>query len=52
MSAMRLHHSTVWNVTVEINLYEVTMPFQCCILENGTNGNLGKFFKILKQKMY
>jgi hypothetical protein len=35
-SAVRLHHSTLWNMgemTLEINLCEVTAPFECCILE-------------------
>jgi hypothetical protein len=35
-SAMRLRYSTVWNVgemTLEINLYELTAPFECCVLE-------------------
>jgi hypothetical protein len=52
--AMRLRHSTGWNVgvmTLDINLYELTAPFKCCF-GNGTDGNLGKFFKILKQKVY
>jgi hypothetical protein len=33
---VRLCHSTVWNMgelTLEINLYELTAPFECCILE-------------------
>jgi hypothetical protein len=36
MSAMRMRHSAAWNVvemTLEINLYELTMPFEHCILE-------------------
>jgi hypothetical protein len=35
-SAVRLCNSAVWNVaemTLEINLYEQTMPFECCVLE-------------------
>jgi hypothetical protein len=38
-------------MTLEINPYELTMPFERCVLET-TNGNSGKFFKILKQKRY
>jgi hypothetical protein len=33
---LRLRHSTVWNMgkmTLEINLYELTAPFECCVLE-------------------
>jgi hypothetical protein len=33
---MRLRHSIVWNVgevTLEINLCELTVPFECCVLE-------------------
>jgi hypothetical protein len=36
MSAIRLYHSAVWNVaemTLEINLYELIVPFEHCILE-------------------
>jgi hypothetical protein len=45
VSAMRLHHSAAWNLaemTLEINLYELNMPFQCCVLETeqmATQGN-------------
>jgi hypothetical protein len=35
-SAVRSHHSAVWNVaeiTLEINLYELTVPSECCASE-------------------
>jgi hypothetical protein len=49
-SAMRLRHSDVWNLTemtLEINLYELTTPYECCILETEwmeTQGNSLRFW--------
>jgi hypothetical protein len=37
-------------MTLEINVYELTTPFECCIFET-TNGSWGILFKILVQKM-
>jgi hypothetical protein len=39
----------MWEMTLEINLYELTAPFECCILETEQVETWGK---ILKQKMY
>jgi hypothetical protein len=53
--AMRLRHLAVWNVvemTSEINLYELTVPLECCVLEMEEMENSGTLFKVLKQKMY
>jgi hypothetical protein len=52
--AVWLRHSAVWNwakMTLEIKLCELTAPFEHCFV-NETNGNSGKFFKLVKQKMY
>jgi hypothetical protein len=43
-------HPAVWNLvemTLEINLYELTAPFQCCVLETErmqTRGNSSRFW--------
>jgi hypothetical protein len=53
--AVRLCHSAVWNVaemTLEINLYQLTVPFERCVLEIEQMEKMGKFCKILKQKLY
>jgi hypothetical protein len=48
--AMRLRHSAVWNVaemTLEINLYKLTTPFELCVLEMEqveTRGNSLRFW--------
>jgi hypothetical protein len=42
----------VAEITLEINLYELTTPFEPLRFGKATNGNMGKFFKILKQKVY
>jgi hypothetical protein len=41
----------VVEMTLEINLYELTVPLEYCILES-EGMEMGKFFKILKRKMY
>jgi hypothetical protein len=53
--AVRLCHSAVWNLvemSVEINLHELTEPFERCVLETERMETLGNSFKILKQKIY
>jgi hypothetical protein len=50
MLAVRLRHFTMWNVaemTLAINLYELTAPFENCILETEqmeTRGNSLRFW--------
>jgi hypothetical protein len=49
-SAVRLRHSAVWNMaemTLRINLYELIMPFEHCVLETEwmeTQGNSLRFW--------
>jgi hypothetical protein len=61
--AVRLCHPAVWNMadmTLEINLYELTAPFECCVLETErmeTRGNSLRFWnkkciKWVKKKLF
>jgi hypothetical protein len=53
MLAVRLHHSTVWNVgkmTLEINLYELTAPFECRVLEMERMETWGNYLRFWNRK--
>jgi hypothetical protein len=52
-SAVRFCHSTVWNVgelTLEINLYELTTPFECCVLETERMETWGNSLRFWNRK--
>jgi hypothetical protein len=51
--AMKLRHSAVWNeaeMTLEINLYELTAPFEHCVLETEQMETQGNSFRFWNRK--